>query len=291
MIKKSVGSNIFDCFNYIFLLVYGIICVIPFIYVIAASLTPPEELIKYSFILLPKKPTLQAYRYIFTTDTVPRSLVVSVLFTIAGTVLNLAMTALMAYPLAHKRVVGHKLMMLMVTFTLVFSGGMIPGYILVQKLHLINTYAATLLPGCISAFDLIIFINFFKGLPEELEESAKMDGCTDLRVLTSIVLPISVPLLATFTVMFAVGHWNSWFSFILYISDPKKWPVQVVLRMIVSTANAEVGKSMAIDENYTPPQDIIRMCMIVIATLPIMIVYPFAQKHFTRGLTLGSVKG
>lgn len=291
MIKPSIGSRVFDCFNYIVLLLMGIICVIPFIYVVSASFTPPEELIKYNFILFPKKPTLMAYKYIFSTSTITRSLFVSVFVTVVGTMLNVGMTALMAYPLAHKRILGHKVLMLMVTFTLVFSGGMIPGYILVQKLHLLNTYAAPLLPSAISAFNLIIFKNFFQQLPEELEESAKIDGCSDLRILGSIILPISVPLLATFTVIFAVGHWNSWFGYVLYINDAKKWPVQVVLRMIVASANSQIGNKLLMEGDYTPPQDIIRMCIITIATVPILVVYPFVQKYFTQGILLGSVKG
>lgn len=291
MIKQSVGSKIFDCFNYIFLAIYGIVCVLPFIYVIAASFTPSEELIKHTFILFPRKATLDAYRYIFTTDTITRSLFVTVFITLVGTLLNLVMTALMAYPLAHKRIMGYKVVMGMVTFTLVFGGGMIPGYILIQKLHLLNSYAGVLIPGSISAFNLIIFINFFKQLPEELEESAKIDGCTDLRILAKIILPISVPLLATFTVIFAVGHWNSWFSFVLYMNNPKKWPIQVVLRMIVSSANSQIGDAMAVDHDYTPPQQIIQMCIIVISTVPILCVYPFVQKYFTQGMLIGSVKG
>lgn len=291
MVKPSIGSKVFDWFNYIFLLMMGIICVLPFIYVVSASFTPPEELIKYNFILYPRKPTLMAYQYIFSTSTITRSLFVSVFVTVVGTLLNVGMTSLMAYPLAHKRILGHKALMVMVTFTLVFSGGMIPGYILIQKLGLLNTYAAPLLPSAISAFNLIIFKNFFQQLPEELEESAKIDGCSDLRILGSIILPISVPLLATFTVIFAVGHWNSWFSYVLYMNDAKKWPVQVVLRMIVASANSQIGNSMAVNEDYTPPQDIIRMCIITIATVPILVVYPFVQKHFTQGILLGSVKG
>ena len=291
MIKPSIGSRVFDCFNYIFLLLFGIVCVLPFIYVVAASFTPPEELIKYNFILWPRKPTIMAYKYIFTTSTITRSLFVSVFVTILGTLLNLAMSALMAYPLAHRKIMGHKLIMMMVTFTLVFNGGMIPGYILIQKLHMLNSYSAALVPSAISAFNLIIFISFFKQLPEELEESAKIDGCTDIGILAKIILPISVPLLATFTVIFAVGHWNSWFSYVLYINDPKKWPVQVVLRMIVSSANSQIGNALSVNEDYTPPQDIIRMCIITIATVPILIVYPFVQKYFTQGILLGSVKG
>ena len=290
MSKVSVGSRIFDSINYVILLAIGIIAVIPFIHVISSSFTPPDVLTKHDFLLIPDKPDLQAYQYIFSTDTVTRSIIVSIFVTIAGTLLNLAMTALMAYPLAHKRIFGYKTLMLMVTFTLVFSGGMIPSYLIVQNLGLMDTYYGALLPSAIGAFNLIIFKSFFQNIPAELEESARIDGCTELMILLRIVLPLSIPLLATFTVIFAVGHWNSWFNYVLYINDPDKYPVQVVLRQMVSAANSQIGNTLSI-EDYSPPQQIIRMCVITIATVPILIVYPFVQKHFTKGMLLGSIKG
>lgn len=290
MNKRSIGSIIFDTANAIILLAMGIGAIIPFIYVVAASLTPQEELIKYSFILYPRKLTFDAYKYVFSTNTIPKALMVSVFVTLVGTLLNLGATSLMAYPLAHTRIYGHKIFMLMVTVTLVFGGGMIPSYMLIKNLGLMDTYAAVLVPGAIGAFELILFKNFFQQIPAELEESAKIDGCNDLRILFTIILPLSKPLLATFGVMSAVGNWNAWFNYILYISDPKKWPVQVVLQMMVSSANAQIGDT-AINQDYVPPQEIIKMCVIVIVTLPIMIVYPFLQKYFTKGMLVGSVKG
>lgn len=291
MSKRSLGSIIFDTANAIILLIIGISAVLPFIYVVSASLTPQEELIKYSFILYPRKITLQAYHYIFSTGTITHALFVSVFVTVVGTLFNLFATSLMAYPLAHSRIYGHKIFMLMVTVTLVFGGGMIPTYILIQKLGLMDSYAAVLVPGAISAFDLILFKNFFQQIPAELEESAKIDGCNDLKILLSIILPLSKPLLATFGVMFAVGHWNSWFAYVLYISDAKKWPVQVVLQQMVASANSAIGDASTINQDYVPPQDIIKMCVITIVTIPIMIVYPFLQKYFTKGMLVGSVKG
>ena len=147
------------------------------------------------------------------------------------------------------------------------------------------------MPGAIGAFNLIIFKSFFQQIPAELEESAKIDGYNDLQILLRIVLPLSKPLLATFAVMFAVAHWNAWFGYVLYINDAKKWPVQVVLRMIVNAANGSIGDSLSISNDYVPPQEVIKMCVITIATVPIMIVYPFLQKYFTKGILLGSVKG
>ena len=286
--KRSVGSWIFDITNFIFLGFIALIMILPFIHVIAASLTPIEMLVKSDFILFPTRFSLEAYRYVFSTNVVLRGLRTSVFITIAGTILNLTMSSLTAFPLAHKNMLGRKTMVVLVIFTMIFNGGMIPNFIVVQKLRLLNSYWSILLPTAISSFNLMLFKNYFQDQPVELEESAKLEGCNDLSVLFRIILPNSKPLLATFTVMFGVEHWNSWFNAVLYLNNPSKWPVQVILRQIVTSAS-EIGDAMG-GINVVPPQTV-RMCTIVVATVPILIVYPFLQKYFTKGLMLGSVKG
>jgi putative aldouronate transport system permease protein len=157
---------------------------------------------------------------------------------------------------------------------------------------MLNTYWSVLIPGAISAFNLIILKNFFQQLPDGLEESAKIDGCNDLQVLIRIVLPLSLPAMATFTLFYAVGHWNTFFNAVLYLDDSHKWPIQVWLRQIVILSQGGVGDSQNFDENFVPPPaEIIKMAVIVISTVPILLVYPFLQKHFTKGVLLGSVKG
>ncbi|HHV32143.1 MAG: carbohydrate ABC transporter permease [Ruminococcaceae bacterium] len=276
----------------VILLIMGLTCLLPFIFVIAASLSSPEELIKYNFILWPKGFTLDSYKYVLcSTDSVARSLVVSVSMTILGTIINLAFTSFMAYPLSHSNLFGYKVIMKLVTITLVFGGGMIPTYLIISAYGMLDSFSSVLIPGAVSAYNLIVFVSFFRSLPKELEEAAKIDGCNDLGIFFKIILPLSTPLLATFTLMFAVGHWNSWFDYVLYINDGAKWPVQVILRNILASSNSAIGDTLMMGDDYVPPQDVVRYCVIVVATLPILVIYPFLQKYFTKGLTLGSVKG
>ncbi|NOU92255.1 ABC transporter permease subunit [Paenibacillus sp. LMG 31456] len=289
---RSIGSRLFDAFNYIFLSLFAIVTILPFIYVVAGSLTAPEEMIMKKFVLFPTQFSLDGYRYIFSSNVILKSLGVTVFITIAGTLINLIFTCLMAYPLSRKDLDGRKPLMLMVIFSMLFSGGMIPTFLVVKTLGLLDTYWALLLPGAISAFNLIVLKNFFQQMPEGMEEAAKIDGCNDLRILWQIVIPLSLPAIATFSLFYAVGHWNSFFSAVLYINNDGMWPVQVWLRQIVILAQGGIGDSTAFDQNYiVPPAQIIKMAVIVVSTLPILCVYPFLQKHFAKGAMIGSVKG
>lgn len=290
MDKKSVGSRVFDTANIVIFVILGLVCFFPFLYVLSASFSSSTELIKHDLIIFPVGFTLDNYKYIFLTDkAIAGSLVVSVFVTIAGTLINLVVTSLMAYPLAHTHIFGYKVIMGLVVFTLVFGGGMIPTYILVQKLGMLDTYWSVLLPGAVTAYNLIIFISFFKSLPSELEEAAKIDGCNDVRTLFQIILPLCKPLFATFTLMFAVAHWNSWFDYVLYISNSKMWPIQVQLQQILNSADTAIGLEGTTD--YVPPTDVVKYCVIIVSTVPILCIYPFLQKYFSKGIMIGSVKG
>ena len=288
--KESVWSHAFDVFNYMLLSLIALITIIPFVYVVVASFTPPEILLKEHFILVPKGFSLEAYSFVFRSSAVVRALKVSGAITVLGTVFNILMTVLFAFPLAHKQLHGRNVLLFMVTFTLMFNGGTVPTYMVVRSLGMINKYASLILPTCISTFNLIIFRNYFSGLPPELEESGKIDGASYPRILAQIILPLSMPLIATFVIMNGVGYWNSWFTAVLYLNDPAKWPIQVYLRQIISLANG-AGSSEMLDSNIVIPQESVRMCTIIVATLPIMVVYPFLQKYFTKGMLLGSIKG
>lgn len=291
MKKRSFGSNLFDGLNIFIFLVFGLLCFLPFLFVLSASLSDPTLLIKHDFVLFPVGFTFETYKYVlFTSSTMSTALTVSASITIIGTVLNLLLTSLLAYPLSHTGVFGYKIIMPLIIFTLVFSGGMIPTYIIVMKLGLIDSYLAVLLPNAVTAFNLIIFVSFFKSLPRELEEAAKIDGCNDLRIYFQIVLPLSKPLLATFALMFAVSHWNSWFDFILYINNAKMYPIQVILRQLIASSYGTQVGTADINE-YVPPPDVVKYCVIIVATIPILCVYPFLQKYFAKGIMLGSVKG
>lgn len=286
---KTLGNRLFDIFNYSFLLIFSVACGLPFLYILAVSFTSPEEVAKGGIILFPKEWSLASYRYIFSTNTLVRSLMVSIYITVLGTFINLVFTSLMAYPLSKPHIRGRQFILLAVLFTMLFGGGLIPTYFVVKALGLTNTLWSLMIPSAISAFNLIVLKNFFQQIPDGLEDSAKIDGCSDLGVLFRIVLPLSMPAMATFALFYAVSHWNQFFNAVMYINDNTKWPVQVLLREIVILAQSRIGDA-SIDETQIQPLTI-RMAVIVFATVPILFVYPFLQKHFTKGVLLGSVKG
>lgn len=286
---QTWGNRLFDFINHSVLFIVAIVCVLPFVYVLAVSFASPAEVAKGGLILWPKEWSLVSYQYIFSSDTLPRSLLVSIYITVVGTLINLAFTSLMAYPLSKPHLRGRNPILLGVLITMLFSGGMIPTYFVVNGLNLTNTLWSLMIPNAISAFNLIVLKNFFQQIPDGLEDSAKIDGCNDLGVLIRIVLPLSLPAMATFGLFYAVAHWNTFFNAILYINDNEKWPIQVLLREIVILAQSRVGDS-SFDEMDVQPLTI-RMAVIVFATVPILLVYPFLQKHFAKGVMLGSVKG
>ncbi|MCZ8511092.1 carbohydrate ABC transporter permease [Paenibacillus filicis] len=288
----SISGTIFDWFNYVFLAVFAGCTVIPFLYVIAGSFASDTELTQRAFFIIPHSFSMSGYRFIFSSDTLFRSIGVSAYITIVGTLVNLLFTVTMAYPLARKDLMGRNTVLNLVVFSMLFSGGMIPTYLVVKSLGLLDSYWALMLPGAIGAFNLIVVKNFFQELPPGLEESAKIDGCTEIGVLWRIVLPLSKPVLATFGLFYAVGHWNNFFSALLYINDPTKWPLQVMLRQIVLLSQATIGDMSQLDPNFVqPPEQTVKMAVIVVGTIPILLVYPFLQKHFAKGVLVGSIKG
>ncbi len=289
---RTVPGTIFDVANYIFLGVFAIAAIVPFIYVISGSFATDAELTKRAVFLIPETFSLAAYEFIFSTDTIMKSIGVSMYVTIIGTAVNLFFTVTMAYPLARRSLMGRNTVLNLVVFSMLFGGGMIPTYLVIRELALLDSYWALILPGAISAFNLIIVKNFFQELPPGLEEAAKIDGCTELGLLWRIVLPLSKPVLATFTLFYAVGHWNDFFAALLYINNPEKWPLQVMLRQIVLLSQAAAGDLNAMDPNFVkPPDQSIKMAVIVVGTVPILLVYPFLQKHFAKGVLIGSIKG
>ncbi|MCY7784123.1 MULTISPECIES: carbohydrate ABC transporter permease [unclassified Bacillus (in: firmicutes)] len=287
---NTKAGRVFDVCNILFLGGVGAITILPFLYIIAGSFATEAELAQRSFFIIPETFTLDAYKYVFSTPTFIRSMGVSIFITVVGTAVQLFFTFTMAYPLAKRHVKGRNLLLNLVIFSMLFSGGMIPTYLVVKSLGLLDTYWALILPMAINPFNLIIIKNFFQQLPRELEESAKIDGCSEIGVFWRIALPLSKPVIATFALFYAVGIWNDFFHALLYINDSAKWPLQMVLRQvtILSDLTATNGDTM---QNTVPPEQGIKLAVIVIATLPILAVYPFLQKHFAKGMLIGSVKG
>ena len=206
-----------------------------------------------------------------------------------GTIVSMTLTALMAYGLSRKYLLGRNSINFIVVFSMLFSGGMIPTFLVVKSTGLIDSYWSLILPVAINAFNMIIMRNFFQALPESLEESAKIDGCTDFGVFFKIMLPLALPSIATISLFYAVSYWNTYMHAILYITDSLKWPIQVLLRQIVIVSSGMQAEATSVD--VIPPAQTVKMAVIVIATIPMLIAYPFVQKHFTKGALLGAVKG
>ncbi|UOE93052.1 MULTISPECIES: carbohydrate ABC transporter permease [Bacillaceae] len=287
---KSLGSRLFNITNITILTIIALLCVLPFIHVVAASFTTSAELAQKKFVLIPTVWSLDAYRYIFSTDTIMRAMMVSIGVTVGGTLFSMFLSTLTAYGLSRKDLVGRRFIMFFIVFTLLFNGGMIPTFLVVQQTGLLNSLAALVIPVAINAFNMIILKSFFQNLPAGLEESAKIDGCSDFGILFRIVIPCSMPAIATISLFYAVTYWNTYMHAILYLSDSSKWPVQVLLRQIVVLASG-LNYDSSEFSSVPPPEITIKMAVIVVATIPVLIVYPFLQKYFAKGALIGSVKG
>jgi putative aldouronate transport system permease protein len=273
------------------LIALAFLMLFPFVYVIAVSFSSYKDIVGQGLIIFPTHPTTEAYRAIFKGGIVTHALWVSIGLTLGGTAVNMFMTVTMAYGLSRPGMLGSRAVLALVLFTLLFSAGIIPNYLLVKNLGLINSYGSLILPGAISAFNLVILRQFFMGLPAELLESARLDGANDLWVLLRIVLPLSKPVLAVVALFYGVAHWNDFFAATLYLNDAHKWPIQLVLRQYVLQGSA-LASAVNIDPNQpAPPTETTQMAVVVIATVPILIVYPFLQRYFTKGVLSGAIKG
>lgn len=263
----------------------------PFVNVVATSFSSYKDVLSGNFILWPANPTLDAYRAIFNGNIVVRALMVSVGLTVFGTAAQMAFTTTMAFGLSGQNVPGTRAVLLMIFGALLFSPGLIPMYLLVRELGLIDNYAALVAPGLISAFNLIIVRQFFLNLPQDLTDSAKLDGASDWQLFWNIVLPLSKAVLAVVALFYAVGIWNSFFNAILYMNDSSKWPIQLVLRQYVLQGSSLASAVELNPATPPPPAATLQMAIVVVATVPILIVYPFLQKYFTKGVLTGAIKG
>jgi len=285
---NTPAGRVFDVFNVVLLVAIGIVALVPFVYVLAGSFATEAELATRSFFLWPETFSLDAYEAIFTSPAFVRALITTIAVTAVGTLVQLMLTATMAYPLSKANLPGGRLILSLIVFTMVFGGGMIPTFLVVKDLGLLNNYWALILPMAINPFSLIIIKNFFQQLPAELEESAKIDGANELQTLWSIVLPLSKPVLATFALFYAVGIWNDFMSPLLYLNDSSMWTLQMFLRQVTVATDLSIVES---DPSQLPPAQGIKFAVIIVATLPIVLFYPFLQKHFAKGMLIGSVKG
>jgi putative aldouronate transport system permease protein len=268
-----------------------VIMVVPFLNIFAVSLSSYEDVLRGGLVLFPQNPTLDAYRAIFNGGIVVRALQISIGLTIFGTLAQMIFTTTMAWGLSRPGVPGSRALLFVVLGALLISPGIIPSYLLMKELGLLNTYSALILPGLISSFNLIIVRQFFMNLPQELIDSARIDGASEFRVFWNIALPLSKAVLAVVALFYAVSIWNSFFTAILYLQDATKWPIQLVLRQYVLQGTDIAAAADSQSNQPLPPARTLQMAIVVVATVPILIVYPFLQKYFTRGVLTGAIKG
>ena len=297
------NNKIHDCtvdkltyaFNYFLLALFLIIVLYPFVYIISCSFSSGQALISGKVTLFPVDPTLDGYRAILEYRDIWTGFANSFLYTISGTLIGLVLTILAAYPLSRSSLVGRKPIMMLFLFTMLFNGGLVPNYMLILNLGLMNTIWAVILPMTLSAYNVIVARTFFiSSIPNELHESAELDGCGEFRFLISIVLPLSKAIMAVLVLWIAIGIWNSYFNPMIYLNDKKKYPLQLILREILLMANVDFTKAAANPELYYKNQqlsEILRYGTIIISALPLIILYPFIQKYFVQGVMIGSVKG
>lgn len=286
---RSRGDKIFDAVIALILILLAAVTIIPFMQVVTISLSPIEVINKFGQHIIPEKITLEGYRTVFKHQTIWNGYLNTIVRTVVGTVLSVFLYICGAYPLSKKHMPNKKFWTLMIIFTMYFSGGLIPNYLLVTKtLGMKDSFWSLILPGAMSAYTLIIVRNFFMEIPEEIEESAKLDGANDIRILFGIIVPLSKPVLATVSLWTVVYHWNNWFDCMLYISDEKRHVLQLILRRILLEGQVQ---DLTMIAGSTVNTDSVKMAALVVATLPIIIIYPFLQKYFVKGVMVGAVKG
>ncbi|MBV1849612.1 carbohydrate ABC transporter permease [Catellatospora tritici] len=265
--------------------------VVPFIGIVATSLSPRAEVTRAGgFVLIPKRISFAAYEAILSGGVVTRATLISLFVTAAGTLLSLFATTLLAYGLSRPGSFAHRPLLMVVLFAVLFGPGLIPSYLVVKSLGLLDTYWALLLPPMINAFNVIILRSFFLELPQEVIESARIDGAGDLAILTRIVLPLSKAALAVIGLFYGVGYWNAFFSALLYLNDSGMWPLQLVLRTYVVN-QTQLGVDQLGGGAGLPPQEAVQMAILVLSIVPVLLVYPFVQRHFSKGVLIGAVKG
>ncbi|OIB01852.1 sugar ABC transporter permease [Paenibacillus sp. LC231] len=290
--NRSVGEKLFDVLNYVLLTVITLCTLYPLIYVLFASLSDPTRYMQHSGILWkPLDITFNAYRLVFDNPMIIQGYLNTFLIVSGGLVLNITLTAFGAYALSRKGLRYRKEMMLFIVFTMFFSGGLIPLYFTVKGLELTNTLWSLIIPQAISAFNLIIMRTAFEAVPDSLEESAKIDGANEFVILFRIMMPLCMPVIAVMLLYYGVSHWNSWFQAMIYLQDRSLYPLQLVLRELLLLNDASSMASGASGGEVAVIGETLKHATIIVATVPILLVYPFLQKYFVKGALIGAIKG
>ena len=287
-VRRSPGERLFDALNVTFFIIVAVIMIFPFWNVISISLTSNAEFMSKPFILFPEHPTLEAYKYIFSTPLFPRAYGITFIITLSGTFLSTLVTSMLAYGLSKKTIRGYKFFMIYLLITMFFSGGIVPMYLLLRVIGLYDSFWVYILPSVFSVYNMLIVSNFYKGIPDSLYEAAELDGAGELRIWALIYMPLSKPVLATVALWIAVDHWNSYMGTMLY-TEAGEWTItlQFYLKHLINEASSNSGAEYS--DQVTART--VSYAGIIVALIPIMCFYPFIQKHFTKGIMIGSLKG
>lgn len=292
-LRESKTDRAFNIFNYVFLAIVALLVIYPLIFVLSASLSNPENVISGDMWLWPKEFTLDAYEKVFQNKDIINGFINTLKYTVFGTILNVIMTILAAYPLSRKDLKGRGFIMAFIVFTIFFSGGLIPTYLLIRDLGMLNTFWVMIIPNAVAVWNIIIMRTFFQSIPHELEESAMIDGAGNFRILWSIVLPLSFPVIAVMVLFYSVGHWNSYFQALIYLQDQEKFPLQLILRQILIQGQTD-DMVKGTSESFLSQQlsvEGLKYAVLIVANLPMLMLYPFLQRYFVKGVMIGSLKG
>lgn len=291
---QSKGDKLVEIVIYVCLSLTLLVVLYPLVFVISASLSDPGQIMKGNVWLWPVDLTIDSYTKVFHNKNIMSGYMNTIMYTVVGTVINLFLTTMISYPLSRKDFAGRNIITGFMVFTMFFSGGMIPTYLLVRDLGMLNTIWALVIPGAVSVWNVVIMRTFFQSsIPHEIQESAQMDGCTNIQILLRIVLPLSMPILAVMTLFYSVGHWNAFFNALIYLTDRSKFPLQLFLREIL--IQQEMTDMVQVQDEtlvrHMMQVEGLKYAVVVVANLPILMLYPFLQKYFVKGVMVGALKG
>ncbi|MDD3336456.1 MAG: carbohydrate ABC transporter permease [Eubacteriales bacterium] len=290
--KQSLGERLFSIFNIVILIVFALATLYPFLYVVAVSLSDSAYVNAGQVTFFPRGWNATAYQVALKDSNFWTGYCNTIFYTVVGTFFSMALTVLLAYPLSKRSLAFRKPITLLAMGTMFFSGGMIPNFLLVRSLNMLNTVWAILIPGALSTWNMILVRTFFEGIPTELEDAAAIDGLNPFQIMLKIYLPLSIPVLATVSLFYAVNKWNSWFSAFLYLKDMDKMPVTIFLRNVLVTAsNISTENALFAKDNLLQLQATIKCAVIVMVSAPILVAYPFVQRFFVKGIMVGAIKG
>ncbi|WP_372516742.1 carbohydrate ABC transporter permease [Paenibacillus silviterrae] len=290
----SRGDRVFDAVNTLLLILITVIVMYPLLFVLSASVSEPSVVARGQLWLLPKGINFVGYERVFQNKEILSGYLNTIVYTLVGTAINLVLTICAAYPLSRADFRGRHVITAFIVFTMFFSGGLIPTYLLVKKLGILNTLWAMVIPNAIAVYNVIIMRTFFQSsIPFEIQEAASIDGCSNFRILLRVVLPLSMPIIAVMVLFYAVGHWNAFFQALIYLSDRGKYPLQLILREILIQGQMAAMIDMADDSlaKKLMEVEVIKYAVVVIANLPVLLLYPFLQKYFVKGVMIGALKG